>query len=94
MEEMDEISTDEQIIFRCQSPNAELMRKLTLDKACRMRYNHYNMRVKAVLKYIHQCQQCGHEWETEKEMPRQCSKCWSRRWNRPHSLRKQKKTND
>jgi predicted Zn-ribbon and HTH transcriptional regulator len=35
-----------------------------------------------VIKYIHTCQRCGHEWESELEHPRQCPKCWSRNWDK------------
>jgi predicted Zn-ribbon and HTH transcriptional regulator len=31
---------------------------------------------------VYKCQQCGHEWHS-KAPPRQCPKCWSRKWGTP-----------
>lgn len=38
------------------------------------------MKIRAVIMYGHQCARCGHEWESEHPHPRQCPKCWARRW--------------
>ena len=37
-------------------------------------------RPRAILIYPCRCVKCGHEWESENEHPRQCHRCWSRRW--------------
>ena len=55
---------------------------MLIDKGCQAMYNPTIMvKIKAVIKYTQRCSKCQHEWETESEHPRQCPKCWSRRWD-------------
>lgn len=68
-------------VLRDDTPLAVLRTLLTRLVAC-PRITPMTSEPKAILVYLHTCQQCGHRWESPNRVPRQCPHCWSRKWNR------------
>lgn len=56
-----------------------------IDKTTHVVYIHGmpNPSTRTITLYRIKCRQCGHEWESQLEHPRQCRMCWSRKWDKP-----------